>query len=167
MQPAPPHASSGLGIHLKVRIKVVVAKRAVRRSGRVVTRIGLIIEPLIGVAGVRSVRDFTAHASHELRTPVALIRSEAELALRFDRSPREYREAICLIGAEAQQMSSLLDSLLFLARIDAGTEHARLEEVDAQLLCARAFVKWRPVLREAGVHLTADTALLSVEGSGG
>lgn len=53
-------------------------------------------------------------------------------------------------------MSSLLDSLLLLARIDAGTEHARLEEVDAQLLCARAFVKWRPVLREAGVHLTAD-----------
>jgi signal transduction histidine kinase len=107
-------------------------------------------------SGVRSVRDFTAHASHELRTPVALIRSEAELALRFDRSPREYREAICVIGAEAQQMSSLLDSLLFLARIDAGTEQARLEEVDAQLLCARACCKWRPAFRDAGVHLTAD-----------
>ncbi|MGB9029750.1 MAG: HAMP domain-containing sensor histidine kinase [Acidobacteriaceae bacterium] len=107
-------------------------------------------------SGVRSVRDFTAHASHELRTPVALIRSEAELALRFDRSPREYREAICVIGAEAQQMSSLLDSLLFLARIDAGTEQARLEPVDAQLLCARACTKWRLALREAGVHLTAD-----------
>lgn len=107
-------------------------------------------------SGVRSVRDFTAHASHELRTPVALIRSETDLALRFDRSPGEYRDALRVIGAEAQQMSSLLDSLLFLARVDAGTEQARLEPVDAQNLCAQAWRKWRPVLREAGIHLTAD-----------
>ncbi len=107
-------------------------------------------------SAVRSVRDFTAHASHELRTPVALIRSEADLALRFDRSASEYRQAIVAIGAEAQQMSSLLDSLLFLARVDAGTEQARLEPVDAQLLCVQAWRKWRPVLREAGLRLTAD-----------
>jgi methyl-accepting chemotaxis protein len=42
-------------------------------------------------AGVRSVRDFTAYASHELRTPVAFIRMETDLALRFDRSTSEYR----------------------------------------------------------------------------
>lgn len=107
-------------------------------------------------SGVRTVRDFTAHASHELRTPVALIRSETDLALRFDRSPHEYREALSAIGAEARQMSSLLDSLLFLTRVDAGTEHACLEQVDAQLVCAQAYRKWRPVLREAGVRLTAD-----------
>lgn len=107
-------------------------------------------------SGVRSVRDFTAHASHELRTPVALIRSESDLALRFDRSPREYRDAINIIAAEAQQMSSLLDSLLFLARIDAGTEEARLERVDAQLLCAQVCRKWRTAFREAGIRLSAD-----------
>ncbi len=45
--------------------------------------------------GVRSVRDFTAYASHELRTPVALIRTEADLGIaQFQRSNREYREAI-------------------------------------------------------------------------
>jgi signal transduction histidine kinase len=107
-------------------------------------------------SGVRSVRDFTAHASHELRTPVALIRSESDLALRFDRSPREYREAIGVIAAEAEQMSSLLDSLLFLARVDAGTEQARLEHVDAQMLCAQSLRKWRLAFRGAGVRLTAD-----------
>jgi signal transduction histidine kinase len=107
-------------------------------------------------SGVRSVRDFTAHASHELRTPVALIRSESDLALRFERSPCEYREAIGIIAAEAQQMSSLLDSLLFLARVDAGTEQARIERVDAQLLCEQAFRKWRPAFREAGIRFSAD-----------
>lgn len=106
--------------------------------------------------GLRSVQDFTAHASHELRTPLALIRSEADLALRFDRSPRHYREAISVIGAEARQMSSLLDSLLFLARVDAGTEQARLEPVDATHLCAQAWGKWSPLLSQAGIRLTAD-----------
>ena len=49
-------------------------------------------------SGVRSVRDFTAYASHELRTPVAMIRTEADLALQQQRSINEYREAIEVIG---------------------------------------------------------------------
>ncbi|HEX4005086.1 MAG TPA: HAMP domain-containing sensor histidine kinase [Acidobacteriaceae bacterium] len=107
-------------------------------------------------SGVRSVRDFTAHASHELRTPVALIRSEADLALHFDRSPRECREAIAVIGAEARQMSSLLDSLLFLARVDAGTEAAQLENVDAQQVCAGASRKWRAHFRTADIQFSVE-----------
>jgi signal transduction histidine kinase len=100
-------------------------------------------------SGVRSVSEFTAYASHELRTPVALIRTEADLALQFDRTPHEYREAIAIIGSEAQHMSSLLDSLLFLARADAGTESARLEPIDARSICLEAFDKWRPLLAKA------------------
>ncbi len=93
-------------------------------------------------AGVRSVRDFTAYASHELRTPVTFIRMETDLALRFDRSNAEYREAIAMIDAEALRMSSLLDSLLFLARTDAGAESAQLEPVNARKLCLQACKKW-------------------------
>lgn len=107
-------------------------------------------------SGVRSVRDFTAYASHELRTPVALIRTEADLALQFERSNAEYREAISIIGGEAQHMSSLLDSLLFLARADAGTEQVKLEPVDARRASMQAFEKWRPLLQRAQIQMTAD-----------
>lgn len=107
-------------------------------------------------SGVHSVRDFTAHASHELRTPVALIRSEADLALCFDRTPGQYRDALQVIGAEARQMSSLLDSLLFLTRVDAGTEEAQLEPVDAQQACAQAAAKWQPVLGKAGIRFSVE-----------
>jgi signal transduction histidine kinase len=107
-------------------------------------------------SGVRSVRDFTAYASHELRTPVAMIRTETDLALQFERSNREYREALSIIGSEAQHMSSLLDSLLFLARADAGTEQVKHEPVDARRACMQAIDKWRPLLQRAQIQLNAD-----------
>ncbi|MGP8251398.1 MAG: ATP-binding protein [Terracidiphilus sp.] len=106
-------------------------------------------------SGVRSVRDFTAYASHELRTPVAMIRTEADLALQQQRSNNEYREAIEVIGSEAQRMSALLDSLLFLARADAGAEQVQLEPVDARRLCSQAFEKFRPVFQRARISFIA------------
>jgi signal transduction histidine kinase len=109
-------------------------------------------------SAVSSVRDFISYASHELRTPVALIRTEADLALQFERTSPEYREAIGIIGLEAQRMSSLLDSLLFLARADAGAEQVRLEPVDARRICRQACEKWRPLFAKSGLQLRADFA---------
>ncbi|MFZ0393969.1 MAG: HAMP domain-containing sensor histidine kinase [Terracidiphilus sp.] len=106
-------------------------------------------------SSVRSVRDFTAYASHELRTPVALIRTEADLALQFERSGKEYREAIAVIGSEAQRMSSLLDSLLFLARADSGAEQVRLEPVDVRLVCRQVCEKWKPLLKRSQLQFIA------------
>ncbi|HEX8811800.1 MAG TPA: histidine kinase dimerization/phospho-acceptor domain-containing protein, partial [Terracidiphilus sp.] len=102
-------------------------------------------------SAVNSVRDFTSYASHELRTPVALIRTEADLALQFERTNDEYREAIYIIGSEAQRMSSLLDSLLFLARADAGAEQVRLDPVDARRVCKQACDKWAPLLAKSRI----------------
>jgi signal transduction histidine kinase len=107
-------------------------------------------------SGVRSVRDFTAYASHELRTPITLIRTEADLALQFERSSKEYREAISVISGEAVRMSSLIDSLLFLARADAGAEHVQLQPVDARRLCHQTCGKWRPILQRAQIQLTSE-----------
>jgi signal transduction histidine kinase len=107
-------------------------------------------------SGVRSVRDFTAYASHELRTPVAFIRTETDLALRFERSTEEYRGAIEVIGNEAQRMSSLLDGLLFLARADAGTEKVHLRRVDACGICTQVCDKWRPILQDANLQLRTN-----------
>jgi signal transduction histidine kinase len=107
-------------------------------------------------SGVRSVRDFTAYASHELRTPVALIRTEADLALKRERTNAEYRDAIGIIGAEAQRMSSLLDSLLFLARADAGAEQVQIRIVDARHVCLEVYEKLRPMFLRAQLRFSMD-----------
>jgi two-component system OmpR family sensor kinase len=66
-------------------------------------------------------RQFMADASHELRTPVSVMRSAADVALdRPHRDESEYREALGLVASQSQQVSRLLEDMLMLARADAG-----------------------------------------------
>jgi heavy metal sensor kinase len=73
-------------------------------------------------AAFKKITQFTADASHELRTPVAVMRTRAELALRKARSPEEYREVIAEVLAELEKTSALIEQLMFLARADSGAE---------------------------------------------
>jgi signal transduction histidine kinase len=68
------------------------------------------------------ITQFTADASHELRTPIALIRTAAELSLRKRRDEADYREALAHILQEAERTSSLIESLTILARADSEAE---------------------------------------------
>ncbi|MGH9706828.1 MAG: sensor histidine kinase [Candidatus Acidiferrales bacterium] len=66
------------------------------------------------------VMQFTADASHELRTPVSVIRTGAELTLRKPRSEAEYRESLSQILQESEKVSQLIEQLMDLARADSG-----------------------------------------------
>lgn len=72
-----------------------------------------------------SMRRFVADASHELRTPISVIRGEADVALSHERSAAEYRQSLAIILDESRRLSRLVDDLLNLARADAG--HVRLQ----------------------------------------
>ena len=65
-------------------------------------------------------RRFTSYASHELRTPLASIRSVGEVALEKDGTPEEYRDTIGSMLEEVNRLTALVDSLLTIARADAG-----------------------------------------------
>jgi two-component system OmpR family sensor kinase len=65
-------------------------------------------------------RRFMADASHELRSPVSIIRGEAEVALSRARQPEEYRESLAITLEEARRLSHIVNDLFTLARADAG-----------------------------------------------
>jgi heavy metal sensor kinase len=66
-------------------------------------------------------RRFMADASHELRTPVAILRGESEVALSGpERSLEEYRESLAAVRAESQRLTHIVEDLFTLARADAG-----------------------------------------------
>lgn len=64
-------------------------------------------------------RRFTGDVSHELRTPLAVLRGEAELALRKERSPEDYRASLRTIVTEANNMTGIIEDLLLLARAES------------------------------------------------
>jgi two-component system, OmpR family, heavy metal sensor histidine kinase CusS len=66
---------------------------------------------------------FSADLAHELRTPIANIRGEGEVALTRARTPEEYREVIESSVGECERLSAIVDNLLFLARAEAAEGH--------------------------------------------
>ena len=85
---------------------------------------------------VKTLSQFVADASHEFRTPLAVIRTTAELALRRDRAPDAYRDSLQEIASEAERMTALVEDLLILARSDAGSVDMPLAPLDLrEVLC--------------------------------
>jgi heavy metal sensor kinase len=104
-------------------------------------------------------QQFTADAAHELRTPLAVIRNEAEVALRTPRSTDEYCHVIGDMLEETNRLSGIADQLLFLCRNDAGLNPPVREDVRGDELLAEVVGNMRTVAEAKGVVLTlADNA---------
>src|SRR5262249_155813 len=101
--------------NLAQRLPVPLAKDELRR---LTEELNAMLERI--EVSFQRIRQFTADASHDLRTPMAVIRGTAEVALRRPRQEREYREALGRILETSEQTSELLENLLTLARSDAG-----------------------------------------------
>lgn len=69
---------------------------------------------------VTFMRRFIADAAHELRTPVAVLRGRADVALEREREPAAYVDALTAVGLEAERMGRIVTDLLTLTRADAG-----------------------------------------------
>jgi signal transduction histidine kinase len=104
------------------------------------------------------VSQFTADASHELRTPISLIRTEAELALRRSRGEAEYKESLRSILLEAERTTSVVEQLLTLARSDSGRETLHMESVNLSGLMRVAQESWRQVAEIRDLQFSAEIA---------
>lgn len=105
-----------------------------------------------------AMRRFVADASHELRTPVSVIRGEADVALTRERSAAEYREALAVVLDESRRLSVLVDDLLNLARADSGRVRLDLREFYLNELLAECCRGYRALAAERGLTLECKAA---------
>jgi signal transduction histidine kinase len=103
-----------------------------------------------------SVRTFTGNASHELRTPIALMRTEIEVALFRPRDTEEYRAILNHLHEGAVRMTSLLESLLSLARADGGAEAISISPLPVSYLMSQVEQTWRSPMTKLGLDFKIE-----------
>ncbi|MEO8679544.1 MAG: histidine kinase dimerization/phospho-acceptor domain-containing protein, partial [Vicinamibacterales bacterium] len=141
-----------------------------RRAVIVAVPIALLLTAIGGAVAARQANDlldrlnlaleqqrrFMADASHELRTPVSVVRTAADVMLARDsRSEQDYRESFAIVSEQARRLSRMVEDMFLLARVDAGQRRVvagefYLDEVVSE--CVRS-----SQLLAADKHVTIDT----------
>jgi heavy metal sensor kinase len=98
-------------------------------------------------------RRFTGDASHQLRTPLAAILGQIDVALRRERAPEEYRRVLGLIHDQTEHLHQIVEMLLFLSRAEAETALPRLENVDLAAWLPDHLKGWSTHARAADLRL--------------
>jgi two-component system, OmpR family, heavy metal sensor histidine kinase CusS len=110
---------------------------------------------------------FSADLAHELRTPIANMLGEAQVALSRERSSPEYRETIESTIGECERLSGIVDNLLFVARADAAREPVERKRFDARAAAEKIAAFYQAIAEDHHVainckgegEISADPAL--------
>src|SRR5215472_2826795 len=107
-------------------------------------------------------RRFMADASHELRTPVAILRGESEVALsQHERSAEEYRESLGVLHHEAERLTRIVEDLFTLTRADAGQYPLQARDLYLDELIMECVHSARTLAQAKKISLTFDHSLES------
>ena len=90
---------------------------------------------------VTQIKQFSIDASHDLKTPLTVIRGEIEITLRKERSSPEYRKTLASVHEEARKLETIVNNLLFLARIEGVDSHLTLQPVHIDEILLSVFEK--------------------------
>jgi heavy metal sensor kinase len=109
-------------------------------------------------------RRFIADASHELRTPISVMRAETEWALDRERTPQQYRDALTIGRRASLRMQDIVERLLALVRADVAADPAEPATVAMRRLIDDV-VEWlSPMAHARAVHLSVSGEPLAVNG---
>ena len=119
------------------------------------TRLAATLDSLLNriAASLRREQRFSAELSHELRTPVARIVAEADLALRRERSDSEYRAALDVVLRNAKEVASTIEALVAAAQQEAGLAHGTTDAYEA---AAKTAELCEPAATGRGISLEVE-----------
>jgi heavy metal sensor kinase len=101
-------------------------------------------------------KQFASDAAHELRTPISVLLTQTQSVLNRERSPEEYRQSLHACQRAAQRMRRLIESLLELARLDAGQEQMKHTCFNLSQLVKERVNEIQPLADQRDITMTCD-----------
>ncbi|HVO73400.1 MAG TPA: ATP-binding protein [Ignavibacteriaceae bacterium] len=120
--------------------------RLVRTMNKMIARIKTSIEMM---------NQFSISASHELKTPLTILRGELELALKSPKTPGEYREVLCSNYEETLRLIDIVDKLFFLSKIDHSSLKLEMQKVDSGEFINETCSQIRNLGKQRGIEIEA------------
>jgi len=105
----------------------------------------------------QQIRQFSADASHELQTPLTILKGELEVALRSERSPEEYQQVLTSALEEIDRISNLVEGLLLLSRSDAGMFRMAPRRMNLTQVVMEVYERAAILAQKQGVILDLET----------
>jgi len=102
---------------------------------------------------VKHIKQFSSDASHDLKTPLTVIRGEVEITLRKDRDIDEYKKILHSVWEEAQKMERVIDNLMMLSLIDVRDESSLLLPIQLDEILLEVYEKMGLLAREKNIAL--------------
>ncbi|MFH0840080.1 MAG: ATP-binding protein [Candidatus Omnitrophota bacterium] len=100
--------------------------------------------------------DFSSHVAHDLKTPLAIIRGESDVALIEERNPEEYKESFKIIQEETERMLKVIEDLLLLARLDYRPDFFKFEKFDINEFLPEIYEKTRLLASQKNILVNID-----------
>lgn len=106
-----------------------------------------------------AMKRFTSDASHELRSPLAVMRSTIDVVLNQPRSQEEYQTSLESLGEEVDRLRRITGDLLLLARVDAGRLELERAPLCLDLLVQEVVEAYQPIAMEKGIRLEGSEGM--------
>jgi heavy metal sensor kinase len=140
----------------------VGARAGADEIGELVRTFNLMLNRL--EAAFESLHRFTADASHELRAPLAVIRSQVEVALNQPRTPDEYQRVLRGVVKQVEHLTAIAEELLLIARADAGVLQPTRTPIDVADFVHELAARWQPVADSHHFTIAVDAPDAGVVG---
>jgi two-component system OmpR family sensor kinase len=136
---------------LSLRIE---SKNQKNEIGQLITTLNEMISRL--EHSVLQIKQFSIDASHDLKTPLTVIRGEIDIALRKNRPATEYIKTLTSVREEANKLERIIDNLLFLSRIDSRDYQRSFEKIHLDEILLEVFEKTASLANKKGLSYVLE-----------